>query len=432
MEKQLDFLIIDDDSVSARLTEMLLGTAGFKCHRLEDSADALLVARKKKPRAVIIDLMLDNLNGLELVKLINSDPQTGDAKIIVVTQKSYDFEKKQAFKYGVSGFIKKPYDVETFAKQVEYIISGEKIPELPKETGYTEQVKPVRSSLLEEGQVRITLWGHRGLPAQFSNMSSRIGRQTPCVSLETKDELIILDAGSGIVPLGNSIVQNGGPREIWLLITHFHLGHIWGLANFMPAYKKGYKLKIAGPDQSGGKFEEILNDIFYGTHFWECETPKSELMMYAMGFEEYDLSDNIKVTPMNANHSSNVLCYKLDVFGKKIIYAPDSEIAGEAKAVESYDEKLEAFCKDADVLIHDTAYTHDDYLLNTGKGHSSDKNVLEFAAKAGVKNLLMFHFDGRYSDEIIETIIKKARKTIKEQNITISCPEVKEGFSLVI
>lgn len=436
-EKQHGILIIDDDPIASKLTETLLGSAGFDTHLLKNPADTLSVIRKKRPDAVIVDLMLNNLNGLELVKLIKSDAYVKDTKIIVVTQKSYDYEKKQAFKYGAAGFIKKPYDVETFAGRVKHILSGYESPELEEKMKTEEQDtgenKAMESNSLKSEQVRVTLWGYRSMPVRMPDVSSRIGRQTSCVSIETKDDLIIFDAGSGIVPLGRQILERNGPKNMWLLLTHFHLGHIWGLSNFLPLSRKGYKIKIAGPSQSGKQFKELLTDIFYTSPFWESKVPKAELLMYVMGYDEYDLNKNIRVTPMQANHPSGVLCYKLEVFGKKIIYAPASEIRGDSSAVENYDEKLAAFSENADVFIHDTTYTHDDYLLKTSQGHSSDINVLEFAGlKAKVRNLLMFHFDGDYPDETIEMMIKKAQKTVTEQELNLICHDVCEGFSLVI
>jgi len=433
----LDVLIIDDDPIASRLTETLLSGTGLKTFVLKKISDTLVTIKKKKPKAIILDLMLSNLNGLELIKLIKSDASNKKIKIIVVTQKAYDFEKKKAFQYGASNFIKKPYDVETFAHQIKHIIEEEKIPELEEQIKVAKQKsepeKPNTISSVEDGHVRITLWGYRGMPSKISDTTSYMGRQTPCVAIETKNDLVILDAGSGIISLGEQIVNNNGPKNIWILLTHFHMDHIWGLAHFAPIYQKGYTIKISGPGQIDKNFKELMSDIFYGSPYWESKVPKAQLLMYEMGMSTYDIGEDIKVTPMQANHPSNTLCYRLEAFNKKIVYAPDSEISGETKAIENYEEKLKLFCQNADVLIHDSAYTHNDYLLNTNTGHSSDENVVEFAAlKAKVKHLLMFHISGDYDDEILEKMINTARQNIAENNWALICHKIKEEFTLTI
>jgi CheY-like chemotaxis protein/ribonuclease BN (tRNA processing enzyme) len=435
-ENKTDILIIDDDPIASKLTETLLTSADLKVSILKDPADTLVTVRKKEPRAVILDLMLNNLNGIEIIKLIKSDKSLKDTKIIVVTEKFYDFEKKQAFKYGAASFLKKPYNVETFAGQIKNILSEkpntaleEKIEE-EKKTMINDQ--DMEKSSLESGQVCVTVWGLRNMPDQLPVNSSYVGRQTSCVSIETDDDLIIFDAGTGIIPLGRQIMERHGPKNIWILLTNFHIGNIWGLANFAPLYQKGYSIKISGPGQSDKKLKSIVTGILYDSPYWDNKMPKAEISMYEMGPDIYELNDKVKVIPMQSNYPSNTLCYRLETAGKSIVYAPNSEISQETTAVEKYQERLKDFAQDADILIHDTAYTHDDYLLNIGKGHSCDKSVLEFAAKAKVKNLLMFNFNGNYPDETIETVLKKAQKIIISRGLDINCHNVKEGFLLIV
>src|SRR5256714_14509051 len=108
--------------------------------------------------------------------------------------------------------------------------------------------------------VRIKVWGTRGSIAVPGDATLRYGGNTTCVMVRANDEIIVLDAGSGIRPLGISLEKEFGaePIKLSLLITHAHWDHIQGLPFFKPAYDQKNEICILGFDGAGADFSEIL------------------------------------------------------------------------------------------------------------------------------------------------------------------------------
>jgi phosphoribosyl 1,2-cyclic phosphodiesterase len=76
----------------------------------------------------------------------------------------------------------------------------------------------------------------------------RYGGNTSCVEVRCGDEIIILDAGTGLRPLGLALLAEfkNKPLNLTLLITHTHWDHIQGLPFFAPIYNPRCRLRILG------------------------------------------------------------------------------------------------------------------------------------------------------------------------------------------
>ena len=87
--------------------------------------------------------------------------------------------------------------------------------------------------------MRIKFWGVRGLIPTPERRNSHHGGNTPCVEVRLDDgSLIILDCGTGLRPLGKSLVRNaaGAPIRAYIFLTHFHWDHVQGIPFFLPFY----------------------------------------------------------------------------------------------------------------------------------------------------------------------------------------------------
>src|SRR3954469_14901388 len=102
--------------------------------------------------------------------------------------------------------------------------------------------------------MRIRFWGVRGsIPCPGAD-TIRYGGNTPCIEIRCGQRVLIFDAGSGIRPLGNSLVKNKATSELDIFLTHCHLDHVTGLPFFAPFFSDKYRIRIwAGnllPDES--------------------------------------------------------------------------------------------------------------------------------------------------------------------------------------
>ncbi|MDX1515172.1 MAG: MBL fold metallo-hydrolase, partial [Gammaproteobacteria bacterium] len=104
----------------------------------------------------------------------------------------------------------------------------------------------------------VRFWGVRGsYPAPFST-HMKVGGNTPCVEIRLGNKLLIFDAGTGIIPLGNELMKQKDIRELEIILTHYHWDHISGLPFFVPAFVPGWKIDFFGPGDEPAELEGRL------------------------------------------------------------------------------------------------------------------------------------------------------------------------------
>ena len=430
-EPRLDVLILDADLVSGPVMLRLLEEAGLRA-QLEISPDAVADKVKElRPGLLLMDIAFPEVNGLDLLRTLKTGPGTSELRVAVVSEKNYDFEKAQAFKYGAEAFIPKPFNLETFAPQIKQLLSGEL--QDSADLCRRKEVKKLYTrpeTDLQDGELRLSFWGCRGLGAQMPNEQSSFGRQTPCVCVETANSVFVLDAGTGIVPLGQKLVRQGGPKNIWVLLSHMHISHVLGLPQFPCLREQDYKVSFAGACRSEKKLKQVAEEIFYGSSYWPASRPRAEVSLFELAEDSGEIAPGVVLSALGANHPSDCLALRLDLFGKKIVYAPDSELKPDPYALESYNERLAGFAHEADVLIHDAYYTDYDYPANAGKGHSSVTATVELAAQAKVKNLVLFHASSSYSDATLRQMLQQAKTMVTDNCWSFGCHMAREGLSI--
>jgi len=120
----LKFYIIDDDWDMVQMMTALLEDAGHEVDSSVDAATGLSGATAKRPDAVLIDLVMADMDGLELCRQLRVSPELEKSKIIMVTSKGHGHWREQADEAGVEGFLTKPVDADTFALQIVEIVEG--------------------------------------------------------------------------------------------------------------------------------------------------------------------------------------------------------------------------------------------------------------------------------------------------------------------
>jgi CheY-like chemotaxis protein/ribonuclease BN (tRNA processing enzyme) len=433
-----DIIIVDDDPMVGELSRDLLTDAGYAVTLVQDSLQAIPTIKAEMPRLIVTDIMMPGISGMDICKAVKSDPALKHIKIIVVSGKSYQVEKQRAFQFGADFFLQKPYNVETFSSTVKSILDGAggSAPSAPAPAAPTiiQQEEIPQASDLQAGEIRVTAWGARGLPALMPNTASRYGRQTSCVSVETKDHLFVFDAGTGIVELGKEIAEKRRHyKDIWVCLTHFHLDHILGLGRFAPIYDPNFSIHLIGANDPEKSLKEVAQSTFYSSFSLTKQPPKAKIDIYEILEDNYELFPGVKLSSMYANHPTSTMVYVLDLLGKKITYAPDSEIWGDATAFQDYDEKLGGFVRGSDILIHDAVYSDADYEKRKHEGHSGLSIVVDFAAeKAQARDLVLWHANPDYSDEQLDQMAADAKARAQTKGYALNChmPNERQSFML--
>ena len=110
----MKFFLVDDDPDTLALVSSLLTGAGHEVIVCSSSADAARDILTARPDCVITDLMMPMMDGFELTRELRRRPELADMKIVILSSKSYDFDRRRAKEMGADGYLTKPINRETF------------------------------------------------------------------------------------------------------------------------------------------------------------------------------------------------------------------------------------------------------------------------------------------------------------------------------
>ena len=266
-------------------------------------------------------------------------------------------------------------------------------------------------------ELRVKFWGVRGSYPTPGAETVKYGGNTSSVEIRAGERTIILDAGTGIIPLGRELARTKRASEILLLFSHLHHDHTQGLPFFVPAYMPNTKLHIFGPDGTHESLKNVLehnqSSETFPVSLREMASSKdiqsvreSQVIVWdEAGVRAMEstvgLSEDAVVIRIHKSyaHPGGVYVYRITWRGKSVVYATDTE------GYIGTDRKLVQFARDTDVLIHDAQYLDEHYWgqlagfpSTQGYGHSTITMACDVAVSARVGQLILFHHDPSYSD----------------------------------
>lgn len=238
-----------------------------------------------------------------------------------------------------------------------------------------------------------------------SYLNGTTGGNTSCVEIRTRDQIIVLDAGTGIRELGHNLMTDEfarGNGTLHLFMSHTHWDHIMGFPFFLPAFIKGNSIHIYG---CHANLEERFRDQHDPAHFpVHLESLSANVEFHVIKPEEDFFLGDCKITPIALRHPGVSYGFRIENDGKKIIYATDSEYKDlSEKGLKRYLE----FFHGCDILIFDAMYTLADALEKEDWGHSSSLIGAEIAMEAKIKTLVLYHHEPTHDDLQLNDILKK-------------------------
>ena len=273
----------------------------------------------------------------------------------------------------------------------------------------------------------------------------KIGGNTSCVELRVNGHLIILDAGTGLVSLGDDLLREhrsfsgdgkGQPIRSVMLITHAHHDHTQGFPFFKPAYLGTSTFHIFGPRIFNQDFRDIMSRAMLAPLFpVDLDEMKStqnihnieEYMHVVLERDDhspriYDIyrdpppnpsAGAVRITNLRnlAHPKGGCVNFRIEANGKSVVYATDVEgfVGGDARLIN--------FARGTDLLIHDSQYLLAEYsgmpMPRQGYGHSTFEMACEVARAANVKRLALFHHDPAHDDETVRRKEVGARRLFR-------------------
>jgi CheY-like chemotaxis protein/ribonuclease BN (tRNA processing enzyme) len=407
----MKFLLVDDDPDGLALVSRLLMDAGHEVVSRDSSTGALRDVGEIVPDCLITDLMMPGMDGFELTRHLRARAELAALKIIILSAKTYDFDRRRAKELGADGYLTKPINRDTFLQSVNEIVSND---------------------------VVVQYWGVHGTLPVPGPQYTRYGGNTPCVSVDVGggEPLYIFDCGSGIKKLSDHVMSNAAERFSGrVFISHTHWDHINTVPFFAPLYLRGNQVELFGPYQGDLTIERAISAQMESVYFPVTIREFGARLLFRDLREETLAFGPVRIDTMLLRHPGYCLGYKLTCRKRVVCYITDNELylPTDSRHEARYVERLADFVRGADVLITDTTYRDHEYPSKVDWGHSCVSQVADLAMRAQVKRLHLFHHDPDQTDADIDAKLAETRAELQRLGAgAIECDAPAEGSELVL
>jgi ribonuclease BN (tRNA processing enzyme) len=257
--------------------------------------------------------------------------------------------------------------------------------------------------------MEIRFWGTRGSIPSPGAHTLEFGGNTSCVEVILgSGRRVVLDGGTGLRLLGQHILQEKNPCQLYLFLTHGHWDHLLGIPFFAPIYLETTEILVDGwPPAFQAMtrvFDSHMGDGFFPVAFDHLKARIDYLNRLAHGPLELD---GVRIDAIHLNHPQGGLGFRFREGNHTLVFITDNELGADNG---SRMPEFVQFAAGCDLLIHDAQYLPEEMAERKGWGHSTYVEVVALAREAGARNLLLTHHDPSRSDAEVEKIIDLSRQ----------------------
>ncbi len=255
------------------------------------------------------------------------------------------------------------------------------------------------------GEFYVRFWGVRGSIASPGPATVRYGGNTSCLEVRCGDRLLIMDAGTGLRLLDESLAD-GAPLHADLLMTHTHLDHVCGWPYFRALAAPTTRLRawsghLKPPHTLEAVMGRFLEDKATPVHQGNVQA-SVDWRAFAQG-DTLDLGDGITVGTAPLNHPNGATGYRVTYGGQSICYVTDTE-----HVPDQPDTNVHGLIDGADIVIYDATYTDEEFPNFITWGHSTWQEGVRLCDSAGVKTYVIFHHDPSHDDDFMDGVAREA------------------------
>ena len=344
-------MIFDDDPVIGAMVLELVRGCGLSAEYFQSAAGAVQIVKDTRPRLVILDIMMPGIDGLSACHAIRANVSTRHVKVLMLSAKSSIVDRQAAARYGADHYLTKPFSVEEFTGIVRRLTGIPAKNFLPGELQLPSP--PLILNLL-----------HCGAVLQAGNL------------------WVFLDMGYGTGAWLDA--QEYLPDEAWILFTRYDGAATAEVEAGADLLAEGCRVKIGGPDSPDSPLQRLAPRM--------CrKAPGAALpMLYPQKEDEVQLAPGISLTCRYARHPGASMAYRVETRDKSVVYCPVNEIDPDPKVWRSHEaDKFRKFFKGANVLVHGFRRSQEDPKADDGHGTGAWEPIIDMAAEAGVRELIL-------------------------------------------
>jgi phosphoribosyl 1,2-cyclic phosphodiesterase len=255
-----------------------------------------------------------------------------------------------------------------------------------------------------DGGIEVSFHGVRGSTPCHGDEIARYGGNTSCVSLAIPGhEPIVFDLGTGLRYFGLTQPVDQ-PFRGTCLLSHLHWDHIQGLPFFKPLLLPGSNVTVYAPEQPGeltaaDVFADTIKPPLFPIHF---SMFPGMVDIREVGNDEFMIGD-VRVIARLVPHVGNTLGYRVEWNGRSVVYISDHQMPTDGS--HSATPSVLELCAGADLLIHDSQYTPEEFADRREWGHCTPQYAVWLASTAGVKQLALFHHEPAHDDDDLDAIL---------------------------
>ncbi|MGL5722510.1 MAG: MBL fold metallo-hydrolase [Brevinema sp.] len=262
--------------------------------------------------------------------------------------------------------------------------------------------------------MQVTFWGVRGSYPSSEMDKMQFGGHTFCIEVRFNNgDVIIIDAGTGIIPMGKAFLKDFADKPlplVKLFLTHTHWDHIQGFPFFPLAFQPEARIVIYGPVKIGRSLENIivsqLDPDYSPVRF---SLLPAEISFVEIDESRFEFAEGIVFEVCRHPHPGGAYSYRIEADGKVLVINTD---------VEHYpadlDERVVHISRGADLMIHDAQYTEKEIPTRIGWGHSTFNQAIAVAKQAKVKTIGFTHHDPDRTDDALHAIEREAKLLFPE------------------
>ncbi len=236
--------------------------------------------------------------------------------------------------------------------------------------------------------LRIRVWGSRGSLPVCGESFRIFGGNTTCVEIRCGDQILLFDAGSGLLPAGLAL-QAEGTKTAHLFFSHCHYDHIIGLPFFPMLFDPKASVAIWS-GHLAGKMTTAEMILGFMQPPWLPvgeEVFRSNLVThdFAAGDELRPYPD-VLIKTIHLNHPGGAIGYRVEWDGRAVAILTDVEHTPGV-----LDPEILALIAGCDLFLYDSTYVEEEMKCYRGFGHSSWQHAILLAQKAGVQQVAFIH-----------------------------------------